>query len=501
MDNSGITTDEQTVSYAPRRFNTMRWFRRLSPPILGDSLIQPATKDENDSTIAIDGSTPIVRHRSLNYRVKMWLARRHSSSVSILSVDTTRPPTPPPELATETPGIDDSCAKSLLDTSRSVGDGDEGTAEDTAAAAQDFEIEGIRATSLFMLFEQRLTELRKVDEDQLNSSGSELLGGGSCSNDNLSLSSAQALLRRSRSAGGILSRAAAKTGSSNGAGDGGGDGGYKTSSLSRLRRSRTGINRRPAQPIAVVAGPSTGAQQRTTSFGGSSPKARLSSIYHSLRRRISQQQPPSPRGSDKTAVPLPAAVELEKKSEITATAGEPSNVAANAATVSLPPATPLRRRRRAAASTASLEDNQSNNICTQDSPPAPVASRSPPPKLPLREEMGANCKRLIQTGDPDILFQLLLNPSVDEHYDDYTRDYMLTYRYHMSESQFWERIRKAYLEWAPKVGKSVLFADECQQPSSAGPTNNGGHPSGNPEARVGQLWVLSDRDALKITIR
>lgn len=104
---------------------------------------------------------------------------------------------------------------------------------------------------------------------------------------------------------------------------------------------------------------------------------------------------------------------------------------------------------------------------------------------PLIEQMGDNCKRLLIAADVSILLTLLINPSIEDCYSNFTRDFLLTYRYFMSEWEFWAALKTRFMEWSEKA---------------SGLQNDKGYTSQS-ENRIGRPWILSESDALPILLR
>ncbi len=113
---------------------------------------------------------------------------------------------------------------------------------------------------------------------------------------------------------------------------------------------------------------------------------------------------------------------------------------------------------------------------------------------PLVEEMTADLKRVIVASEQHVLLSLLINPNVDEYYQNFTVDFMLTYRYYMTEKELWQALEDRFKEWSEK-------AVRLRKEAAVREANSLPKPIASSESRVGRYWLLDDNDADKILIQ
>ncbi|KAI3645892.1 hypothetical protein MP228_008820 [Amoeboaphelidium protococcarum] len=117
--------------------------------------------------------------------------------------------------------------------------------------------------------------------------------------------------------------------------------------------------------------------------------------------------------------------------------------------------------------------------------------------VPLVEEMSADLKRLIIAADIQILSNLLVNPEVDDHYENFTSDFMLTYRYFMSEKELFYLLKDKFIHWlgvtTGEDNKTPQVSQQLQQQQLSGINAS--------EARIGRLWILDDKEPFPVLLR
>lgn len=144
-------------------------------------------------------------------------------------------------------------------------------------------------------------------------------------------------------------------------------------------------------------------------------------------------------------------------------------------------------------------------------PASPVADEEP-----LIEEINNDCCRVVVAGQPEVLLSLLIHPSVDEHYPEFMGNFMLTYRYHMTETGLWLDLKRKFDEWSAKLPSphhpqhhhSQYSDSEESTPEELEQSNE--EPSPRPtmtdaplssEERLGRLWILPNDQPLEVINR
>jgi hypothetical protein len=133
----------------------------------------------------------------------------------------------------------------------------------------------------------------------------------------------------------------------------------------------------------------------------------------------------------------------------------------------------------------------------------PVPSLLSSEFLPVDEEFyEGECKRKIITSQPQALLTLLINPIVDHCYKDFTRDFLLTHRYIMSEEELWKCLITRFLSWSHKaeVSKRTTFFEGVLDVFGGMSTYE--YVKSDPaDNRILKPWILADSDALEILLR
>lgn len=307
----------------------------------------------------------------------------------------------------------------------------------------DFNIRGVNATSLFGVFEVKLAEQRKNEQDSVDA----------------------VKLRRSRST--MLPRVGSRKASN------------ASSTLSRTKSdaitSRLGrqwtLSERLADRRKSKLVQDTTDHNESLSLGlDESP---IASVAPDM---VLSQSAPTEKDimESRVAGNLERAASVRKIRQIASTDSGIATLAVKPSTESLmadiADMTPIQRRKNAAAIRRKLRTSTVKS------------------EQPLVEEINADMDRIIVASEEPILIMLLINPNIDETYRNFTVDFFLTYRYYLSETDFWNGLESQYQTWSQKA-KDIREKDHEDIPVASS------------EDRVGRHWILPDSDSEVVLMR